>query len=269
MYYHDALLDKPNKAMEWLHMHDQLESFARRHGNYDLTGYMPYSIVAMHPMFAGSVQQHIDYPKVDGQCMATRKANRTLLQTFIHHWPVDKRMYGNESRVVAHMLPCLMRILSPTIRSVHTQLIKPAEKKTVERVVRLLSAYGFSFVQSKGGETFTLALDPPVEPLVKFESVNGGKVMAFSYATRQMLSRLMTQIKFAPHRAEDVPMREAPAVAVQEAVAVDFFGRPLAPPTTTTVQTPVSVWFTFNEGQTNAVRKPLRLVDFYKTFKSS
>jgi hypothetical protein len=61
--YHDHALRKPNIMADWFHWFEKMYHHASAQYHNELYGYLAYPIIAVHPLFAGSIYQRIEYPR--------------------------------------------------------------------------------------------------------------------------------------------------------------------------------------------------------------
>lgn len=177
---------------------------------------------------------------------------------------------------------------------------KASEQALVKRAVNAMGASGVRFDRVKlsfedsgpsfGGNQWIYRMEPPLDSLCTFNTGEGLKVR---YAVRQVLEqewskeekRLAEEMRLA--RFGGVAEGAAPARkgkpgagdeqdggVPKKLIARDFFGRPIMVPTEGEAiksrgskakekQGP-SVWVTYHEGYSNAVRKPLTLAELMK-----
>lgn len=65
MIFHDVAMSKVVECGEWLGFYDQLNARITSNFEYEVGGYIPYTLVNFHRYFAGSVRQKIEYPRRD------------------------------------------------------------------------------------------------------------------------------------------------------------------------------------------------------------
>lgn len=65
MTFHDTAMSKVVENGEWLSFYDQLNTKLTANFEYEVGGYVAYTLVNFHRFFAGSVRQKIEYPRKD------------------------------------------------------------------------------------------------------------------------------------------------------------------------------------------------------------
>ncbi|EME47649.1 hypothetical protein DOTSEDRAFT_86095 [Dothistroma septosporum NZE10] len=168
---------------------------------------------------------------------------------------------------------------------------KASEQTLVKRAVNAMGATGVRFDRvkvsqsegaSSGPQQWVYRIEPPLDTLCTYET--GGKGFGDSgsktrYAVRQVIdqqwkeeeahlneeSRLarfgVLASDAAPAKRGEIDELEAP----KKRIACDFFGRPIAVPADGAVvpqrekKSGLTVWVTYHEGFSNAVRKPITL----------
>lgn len=293
MRFHDVAFQKFCQISEWLEFYDILDDRANFKHEYELYKYLPYPVVNFHRFFAGSTSQEhtVSYPRVEYETFATKKSYENLIAVFLAGIHSSKRRYLNKDMVANEIVPLLMHIISPELKPTNQQLIKPAEKAKLVRLIDIMIEFGLSFVQEKNEDgQFIFKLDPPVEQLLSFNLSTPKNVLPRQYAVRQMISHEI-ETEILRRREEASQLRNGPdksnkdkqtteSVASlkvqkrdleQKIVSVDFFGRALAPrPKTESVKsakmevdTPKAhVNYRYHEGFSNAVRKPMTVQMF-------
>ncbi|KAI9598811.1 hypothetical protein BDF19DRAFT_431474 [Syncephalis fuscata] len=279
--YHDHAMKKPVMIAQWFHLFEKLHSGATGAQHHtELYPYLSYPAIAIHPLFAGSIHQSIAYPKTMYSTKATAKSHQNLLDQWRQHLNATTRRSFTRHHAHLELLPYLLRIISPSIKSINAQLIKVHERPRVHRVVALMLNFGLLYTQERleNGQ-FYYRLEPPLEAITQFTELSNKSVLPKSYATRQMLSQLIEVERLArkeqaltmaeTQKNNNTPRKPLKSATIQPIikVPVDFFGRPIQLKSNTNdtnndqsdVQKQHSIWYTFNEGFSNAVRRPVTI----------
>jgi chromosome transmission fidelity protein 18 len=75
--------------------------------------------------------------------------------------PAKAQRYFRKSHFVTELLSPFLRILSPSLRPVNKQLIKPEERVVLMRLVEIMIHYQLTFVQEKTEDgQFVYRLEP-------------------------------------------------------------------------------------------------------------
>lgn len=163
MRFHDVAFQKFCQMSDWLNFYDQVNHRANSRHEYEVYKYLPYPIVNFHRFFAGTcLQEHkVEYPRVDYETYSTRKSFENLVEIFLAGIQPQKRRFLTKDMVVHELVPLLMHIITPDFKPVNQQLIKPAEKAQLARLVNIMIEFGLSFTQEKGEDgQFVFKLEP-------------------------------------------------------------------------------------------------------------
>ncbi|KAK4510055.1 uncharacterized protein ATC70_006224 [Mucor velutinosus] len=291
MRFHDVALEKFCFIGEWLHFYDQLNYRTNERHEYDMYKYLPYPIVNFHRYFAGAaVQEHrVEYPRVDYEVYSTKKSYENLIEVFMAGIHPQKRRFLNRDMIANELVPLLMHVISPELKPMNQQLVKPAEKIKLDRLVHIMIEFGLSFVHEKNEEgQYVFKLEPPVEQLLNYTLSSPKSILPKQYAVRQMIAHeIETEILRRREQASQArnqgnnkkkpetmltPEKIKQKISAEKQVALDFFGRVIVPRAETgqplknlkmEVDTPKSsVFYRYHEGFSNAVRKPMTVQMF-------
>ncbi|KAI8975765.1 hypothetical protein BDF20DRAFT_914624 [Mycotypha africana] len=293
MRYHDIAFKKVCQLTEWLHFYDQINNRTSGQFEFDLYKYLPFPIVNFHRFFAGTtMQEHrVEYPRFEYETFAAKKSYENLIEIFMAGIQPHKRRYISKDMIVNELVPRLLHIISPDLKPVNQQLIKPAEKAKLTKLVDKMIEFGLNFRQEKTEEgQFVYKLEPPVEQLLQFELSSPKAILPRQYAVRQMISNeieteILRRREEAANERNKGKERKNPAqeqisfteqlknkINKEKQVPLDFFGRPIVPKQSSSSNqqkasthqlkmqvdeknTPVA--YKFHEGFSNAVRKPM------------
>ncbi|KAI7825988.1 P-loop containing nucleoside triphosphate hydrolase protein [Gamsiella multidivaricata] len=190
MVFHDVAMSKVVECGEWLAFYDQLNSRITSNFEYEVGGYLPYALVNFHRLFAGSVRQKIEYPRKDYESFVAHKANESILQGMALNLPAKAQRHFRKSNFAAELLSPFLRILSPFLRPVNKQLIKPEERAVLMRLVDIMIHFQLTFVQEKTEDgQFLYRLEPSIEKLGDFSGIGLKNVLTSRYAVRQLIAQ--------------------------------------------------------------------------------
>ncbi|KAI0672750.1 P-loop containing nucleoside triphosphate hydrolase protein [Trametes maxima] len=304
LHRHDGTFTRYVKGTEWLCSFDALSGAMRTDREYSLMPYLSYPLVAFYPLFQEHGIQKPERPKADWEHYMQTKTNKEIYSSLAACIRVassrsggDWRHFMNEPLLQLEIAPYINRIISPPLRPVNSQVIRPAEKALLARLVDIMATLELRFVQDKTEDgQLVYRLDPPVDVFVTYDGKRAADIAVSRYAVRHLVAAEIDAKVIARHAeglektkggksaffasrdkaaADDaVPAAkrarkdEKPA----EKVAVDFFGRPIVPkeeseqgekgkkvaPKTK----PYRVSYKFNEGNSAAVRKPVKVSAF-------
>ncbi|KAL1923537.1 uncharacterized protein VTP21DRAFT_8517 [Calcarisporiella thermophila] len=284
--FHDTAGSKLVDIGDWLCFYDRVNHYVNGLHDYQLAGYIPYPIVAFHRHFAGSIKPKMEFPKVDYENYLAQKENQNIITGLYNSIEARIRVNLNKRIFATEFLSPLLRIVSPDLRPVNRQLIKPAERAILMRLVEVMIAFGLTYIQEKSEDgQFTYRIDPPIEKLLQFSNVTPKGILPSRYAARQLIAQEieLEQIRrsFAAAEARSGKQQANDTGALlkvetkksqpNEKPPTDFFGRPIiideeaeekaSHKTLEKKNKTTRVWYRFHEGFSNAVRKPLLVKD--------
>ncbi|OSX65355.1 hypothetical protein POSPLADRAFT_1135752, partial [Postia placenta MAD-698-R-SB12] len=310
---HDANFGRYLKAHEWLGAYDVLAGEMRAEREYALLAYLPHLLAAFFPLFQERGGGRVERAKADYENYLVTRANEEIyaaLARGLRGAGGGYRHLAGDAVLRLEVAPLLMRIVSPPLKPVNRQIIRPGERAVLGRVVDIMVALELRFVQEKMEDgQLTYRLDPPIDVFVTYDGKRAVDIAVSKYAVRQLVAteidaRLVsvqteTGDKGRPGKEgffrQGASSRGAKAAAKHPGedgepqakrargdggvpavkVAVDFFGRPIVPKADAdkTSQEKVKeaeakktaayrVAYRFNEGNSAAVRKPVKVAAF-------
>ncbi|CAG8606190.1 3080_t:CDS:10, partial [Paraglomus occultum] len=87
MKFNDSNFSKRLDICEWLVFYDEVNQRLNSRQQFELQPYLPYSLTAFHPLFAGSVKQDIKYPRTDYQYFMKAKEHEQSIASFLDESP--------------------------------------------------------------------------------------------------------------------------------------------------------------------------------------
>ncbi|KAI0950042.1 hypothetical protein AcV7_008629 [Taiwanofungus camphoratus] len=317
LHQHDANFSRYLKANEWLTMFDIMSGEMYSEREYALMQYLPYPLVAFYPLFQERGTPRVERPKADWENHVRTKVNEEIYKSLARCLRVAAARHGGDFRHLAsdqilqlEFASFINRIISPPLRPVNSQVIRPGERAVLSRLVNIMVALELRFVQEKAEDgQLVYRLDPPIDVFVTYDGKRASDIAASRYAVRhlvaaeidaQFVSRQTEGLeKTKPIRSnffskasredgdlvgteDDDRLRDVEPELVKskrarqdktvtaEKVATDFFGRPIVPKTGDTTQSAMNtkkaqiyrIKFKFNEGNSAAVRKPVKVGAF-------
>ncbi|KAJ2962123.1 hypothetical protein NQZ79_g2691 [Umbelopsis isabellina] len=252
MKFHDVAGQKIVANFDWLYFYDLVNHKSNVLHQGGLYGYLPYPLVNFHRNFAGTVaQEHkVEYPKLDYEHFLAKKSFANLSDLLISGMSTLQRRMITKEKLVTEIMTLLLRIISPQLRPINQQLIKPAEKAILTRLVDIMIDFGLTFVQEKVDDgRFVYRLEPPVEQLILFSPTSGSSKLAGQYSIRQLISHEIEAelLRRHEHAADKIATNtkdnkktaavtakessKPPQPIIVEKLATDFFGRIVTKPT--------------------------------------
>uniref|UniRef100_A0A673A3X1 Chromosome transmission fidelity protein 18 homolog n=1 Tax=Sphaeramia orbicularis TaxID=375764 RepID=A0A673A3X1_9TELE len=282
------------EALEWLSFSDRLNKVILHGQNFTMMKYLPFLSVSFHFLFAHTNVPRISYPHSQHEVSTRILSSRNTLTTMLNDIPACIRMRISQLSLTLDILTLLLDIICPKLRPVNPQLFSSREKEQMHELIDTMLAYNLSYRQDRTPEgQYTYVLEPRVEELVKFPGLPPRRQL--TYQAKQTISREMEQEKMRraeqllmqrnPVQKEKESAASKPTrnhqqrlenivkqTTVETRPEVDFFGRAVAPKpqrpqpssdsgekcAVLSMGTAVGnsdVWFRFNEGMSNAVRR--------------
>jgi chromosome transmission fidelity protein 18 len=328
-YQDDTFLTKPNTAYDWLHFHDMISSQVHTSQEWELAPYLSQSVLAFHDLFASPRQQSSNAivdpeseptpfsgPGAAYAAAEARKAARAQLMGLQSTLSLPlTRIFRSPEELSLELLPYALRMLSPNVKPVMVNsgpsgsksfaaasVRKASEKALVKKAVEAMVALGVRFEKSRveiddianRGGAWILRMEPPLDQLASFETLNAKKDEKVRYAVRSVLdaewkkesARMDAEARKrrggqlgadVPLAVEDEKNQARAVKPAGEEVTRDFFGRVIKSRPPTEGKEPIEkkainskrgdegrIWVSFNEGFSNAVRKPITLDDLMR-----
>ncbi|XP_061736812.1 chromosome transmission fidelity protein 18 homolog isoform X3 [Nerophis ophidion] len=293
MRVRDPNLQSVCDALDWMGFSDRLNRVILHGQNFSLMKYLPFLSVAYHFLFAHPHVPRITYPQSHHEASSRLLSSRNAVSSMMADIPPGIRTRISHLNLTLDVLTLLLDIICPKLRPVNPQLFSSREKEQMCDLIDTMLAYNLSYRQDRTPEgQYTYVLEPRVEEVVRFPGLPPRRQL--TYQAKQTISREMEQEKMrrAEHAMRQRnPTREekksggpkqnknhqqrletiVKQTTVETKPEVDFFGRAVAPkparvPTSDTGEKCAvlrmgkavgdsDVWFRFNEGMSNAVRR--------------
>lgn len=198
--------------------------------------------------------------------------------------------------------PFINRIISPPLRPVNSQVIRAEERQLLARLVEIMAALELRFIQDRGEDgQLSYGLDPPIDVFVTYDGKRASDIAPSRYAVRHLVATEV-DAKLAARDVEGIEKGKTskrhvfgqvessgankpaevdasePAqkrhkvnqLDISEKTPTDFFGRAITVKSTINsksagkkqMKEPYRVSYKFKEGNSAAVRKPVKLNNF-------
>ncbi|XP_029986433.1 chromosome transmission fidelity protein 18 homolog isoform X2 [Sphaeramia orbicularis] len=283
------------EALEWLSFSDRLNKVILHGQNFTMMKYLPFLSVSFHFLFAHTNVPRISYPHSQHEVSTRILSSRNTLTTMLNDIPACIRMRISQLSLTLDILTLLLDIICPKLRPVNPQLFSSREKEQMHELIDTMLAYNLSYRQDRTPEgQYTYVLEPRVEELVKFPGLPPRRQLTYQAKqtiSREMEQEKMRRAEQLLMQRNPVVQKEKESAAskptrnhqqrlenivkqttVETRPEVDFFGRAVAPKpqrpqpssdsgekcAVLSMGTAVGnsdVWFRFNEGMSNAVRR--------------
>jgi len=281
---------------EWLEFSDFVEQAVLQRQSYILQGYSPFLSVAFHLFYASQAHSKLRYPSSQYESHLRETKTKNLVNTIKNESSPHIRQNISVRTACLELLPFILEVITPTLRPVNTQLFSAREKQQLAELIDTMIGYNLTYHQERNFEgQYTYVLDPNVEEAVKFSGLPQHRQL--TYANKQLIAREIELEKMrraekalTAHMDVNSPVITSGSKKPEEAKpkkpvvvlsldtskakpreakpALDFFGRPIKvkPKLTegersghSAQSKPSAIWFRFNEGYSNAVRKSVKV----------
>ncbi|WWC88031.1 uncharacterized protein L201_002934 [Kwoniella dendrophila CBS 6074] len=190
----DASLGNLCKVHDWLGYYDKLSSRVSESQEYDLMSYLPYAITPWYSLLAAPANNSkpTEWPKSDYEAYQARIANEEISTSLKNLLPPILRSLFSTTTTLTEFIPLLMRIISPPLKPVNANIVKPAERAVLDRLVELLIPLGLKFwlEKAENGQPM-MRLEPPIDVFVHYEGKRADDIAASRFAVRQLIAQAM------------------------------------------------------------------------------
>ncbi|CAO1634597.1 unnamed protein product [Parajaminaea phylloscopi] len=235
-------------VLGWADWGVSMQDRAFASSSFDLMSYVPYSFVKWHSLFANTVNPLPEWPKADYEHYLKRQAFDEIALDLHSALTPNLRAQFCRDSVIREFGPMLMRMLTPDLKPVNQQIVKPAERETLTHLVGVMMELSLNFVRDRTEDgNLVFRLEPPLEVFTSYEGKQSAAVNMGRYAVRQIV---MKEIEEERARRRNPGQQGASTAATnaleayrqhnakvgggaqggkQGKAALDFFGRPIAP----------------------------------------
>lgn len=239
--------------MDWLRFADCL----RRAG---LHGMQAYPALKFHVLFVSSTPSAWRFPRHDYEAHVETTLNMSVLRTYAAGLPPALR--ASAASLLTERIPSLLQIVQPNVRVPNRQLLRSHEVTALERLVAVMAAEGLTWRSERTAEgLLCYVLDPPLDRVACRATVAN----AHENAVRQMIAHEvgLARILAKRHPVATAKREAKPLVPPKIKVQRNFFSRPMPVAEVLKAAPVVRVWYKYNEGFSNAVRRTLRMRDLF------
>uniref|UniRef100_A0A3Q4GMH2 Chromosome transmission fidelity protein 18 homolog n=1 Tax=Neolamprologus brichardi TaxID=32507 RepID=A0A3Q4GMH2_NEOBR len=230
MRVRDPNLQSACEALDWLAFSDKLSHVILHGQNFSLMKYLPFLSITFHFLFAHTNVPRISYPHSQHEASSRLLSCKNALSTMLADTPASIRARISQLSLTLDILTLLLDIICPKLRPVNPQLFSSREKEQMRELIDTMLAYNLSYRQDRTPEgQYTYVLEPRnhqqrLENIVKQTTVE----------SRVRLHSKPVCVSAGEKRA-DLSMGTAVGNS--------------------------DVWFRFNEGMSNAVRRNVYIRD--------
>ncbi|KAN0077179.1 P-loop containing nucleoside triphosphate hydrolase protein [Tylopilus felleus] len=192
---HEANMSRYEKANEWLGMFDVISSAMYADGDFGLQAYLPYLLVPFHPLCRERAGNRVERDSTDWDNFLITRTNEDILKSLSDGVCASGRNTGaNRHLIMGHVLqlefaPYINRIISPPLRPVNSQVIKPGERALLTRLVEIMVSLELRFVQERAEDgQMVYRLDPPIDVFVTYDEKRAPDIAVSRYAVRHLIA---------------------------------------------------------------------------------
>uniref|UniRef100_A0A667XDY8 Chromosome transmission fidelity protein 18 homolog n=1 Tax=Myripristis murdjan TaxID=586833 RepID=A0A667XDY8_9TELE len=194
MRVRDPNLHSVCEALDWLSFSDKLNQVMLHGQNFSLLRYSPFLSVTFHFLFAHTHVPRINYPHSQHEASSRLHSSKNALSTMLADIPACVRSRLSELSLTVDILTLLLDIICPKLRPVNPQLFSSREKQQMRELIDTMLAYNLSYRQDRTPEgQYTYVLEPRVEEVVRFPGLPPRRQL--TYQAKQTISREMEQEK--------------------------------------------------------------------------
>uniref|UniRef100_A0AAZ3REW5 Chromosome transmission fidelity protein 18 homolog n=1 Tax=Oncorhynchus tshawytscha TaxID=74940 RepID=A0AAZ3REW5_ONCTS len=202
-YYNKLLC----QALDWLGFSDGLTQAMLQGQNFSLLRYQPFLPAAFHFLFAHTHVPRINYPHSQYEALTKTSASRNALAAMLSEVPACIRTRVSELSLSLDILSLLLDIICPKLRPVNPQLFSDREKQQLVDLIHTMISYNLSYRQDRTPDgQYVYVLEPRVEQVVCFPGLPPHRQL--TYQTKQTISREMDQERM--RRAESLMLLRNP-----------------------------------------------------------
>ncbi|KAG6879255.1 hypothetical protein C0992_004084 [Termitomyces sp. T32_za158] len=194
---HDANFDRYEKANEWLLTFDFLSSGMYTNGDFALSPYLSYTLVPFYPLFQERGGTRIERNQEDWENLQLTRSNEEVLKTLSRGLrSAGTRRRGDFRHLLAtpvlqlEFVSFVNRIISPPLRPVNSQVIRPEEKALLTRLVDIMATLELRFLQERAEDgQLSYRLDPPIDVFVTYDGKRASDIAVSRYAVRRLVAQ--------------------------------------------------------------------------------
>lgn len=301
LHFRVAGVEGAIEILNWFSFNDKLLYQINKEQTYGTYMYLPFAFASWHLSLSSLSWPKINYPNKSYEITQKLNATKSLMETLMKGLSSSVRGIGTTPTCIhLNSLFYVRYIISPTLRSVSSQLLRSDERLVFEQTVQIMVDMGLSYMQLRTFDgTQQLNLDPNIDYL--FQLVENS-VPSLNTWSKQLIAREIELAKIQRNKVKTntpctakkssekkknndekqgesrlpnfmvrLQCKALPATEkLADSVRKDFFGRfekileSEVKGKNQVMQSIIkgSIWYSFKEGFNNAVRKNLSVSDF-------
>ncbi|KAH0631758.1 hypothetical protein JD844_019524 [Phrynosoma platyrhinos] len=297
----DSSLGSICLALEWLGFSDLVNQGVLHGQNFQLMRYLPFLPVSFHLLFAASNVPRLVYPNSQQEALVKLTQMQNLVASMISGIAPNSRSRTGPQSLVLEALCFLLEIISPKLRPVNTQLYSQKEKQQLAQLISTMLAYNLNYHQERTPDGQTIdrnrirGKETAAFWLLTERREEAKDASSFPFPCKQEprtnslqedgdqrgiipgSGQPKSKIQNHEQRLEQIVKR----ATFDEKPETDFFGRRIVKkkipassadhvPEKNTIEKQIGkavgqsdIWFRFNEGVSNAVRRNIYIKDLF------
>uniref|UniRef100_A0A8C1RSB9 Chromosome transmission fidelity protein 18 homolog n=1 Tax=Cyprinus carpio TaxID=7962 RepID=A0A8C1RSB9_CYPCA len=265
-------------GLDWLCFTDLLNECILHGQNYSLMRYFPFLPAAFHHLYAANSVPRINYPHSHYEAFTKTQHTKNALLAMLNEIPPAVQSRISMSCLCLDILSLLLELISPKLRPVNPQLYSTREKQQLYDLIDTMINYNLTYRQDRTPEgQYTYVLEPFVR-LQSYQSKLSESCIMFFYDAFVLCIQTETVKKDQEEKKTEVKKQTSrnhqqrlenivKQTVVESRPELDFFGRLISllfagedgkGGGVVHIGKAVGnsdVWFRFNEGVSNAVRR--------------
>ncbi|KAF9227797.1 hypothetical protein BS17DRAFT_726296 [Gyrodon lividus] len=192
---HELSMSRYEDATEWLGTFDVFSSTMYSDGDFGLHIYLPYLLVPFHPLCRERAGKRVERDSTDWDNMLVTRTNGEIYRSLSNGIRTAGRTAGAYRHLITGQVlqlefaPYINRIISPPLRPVNSQIIKPGERALLSRLVEIMVSLELRFVQERAGDgQLVYRLDPPIDVFVTYDGKRATDIAVSRYAVRHLVA---------------------------------------------------------------------------------
>ncbi|XP_047143449.1 chromosome transmission fidelity protein 18 homolog isoform X1 [Hydra vulgaris] len=168
----DPYLESINCGCDWLEFTDFLENKISSQQEYVFLRYMTFLPVAFHMYYARSLSPKITYSATAYENYLKTTHNQQTYQMMVNGMPLQMRKDCSLNTGILDLIPFLFCLTVPNLRPVNTQLYSESEKEMLQNLINIMISYNLTYHQERNFEgVYTYQLEPNIEELTTFSGL--------------------------------------------------------------------------------------------------
>ncbi|KRY82015.1 Chromosome transmission fidelity protein 18 -like protein [Trichinella pseudospiralis] len=201
--FRDTWMRSVCNGLQWLQFTDILKRCINENMLFELSAYLPYAAVAFHFLFSSNATTKLQYPQSDREAVRCLSRNANILRDIYSETSAKIHSNLDPDTLVLNILPFLLWIIQPEIKSTNPQLYSSNEIALIENAVNVMLEYNATYRQQKNEDgNYDFVLDPPLDEIVQFCSLDTFRPK-LSYSVKQTIAHKIQMLKLCSGEVRD------------------------------------------------------------------